>query len=825
MAEEVRPIIKVEVGDSEKSVKGLKKEISDLRDKILNLTKGTDEYNEAVEQLQQNQRDLDNVMALTKKNATALEGSYDALTHQMAQLKKEWRATADEARRADLGKQIDEINNQLKELDASTGNFQRNVGNYVSHWEGMPEVTKDFGTAMREMNESIEPTKQKFEAVGKISSGLASGFAVVQGSMALLGVESESLEKTFVKLQAAMALMQGVKGLGDLVEGVGKARVAFKNFGGEVSIVSKLLGGGGGTAAGGSLVAGCAAAVAAFALVVAAAIAVAGNMDKIKQKLVGFSEADEAAIAAAKLNTELTKLSSQSASEKIVRLKQLSDGYKQLGDNLNSKKKFVNEFADELAEMGIKMTDVNDADKIFIEQTDKYVNALMARAKANAIKDKATEDYKKYLENEAVLEEQLADAIAKRNAGTPDLGFWNSLGQAIVMGSNSEKAAPIETNTQLVNDWSDDIANENVAAAQKALNDAKTAADKALKDAFSAAKLLEEEADAYLTITDDKKGNNSETKTKTADEIRDELVANFLNEPIEIEDVPIEIEDVEFDFDDKGGLYEKLANNRIASIERVAQRELELNKASDLSEEEKAQKELEIKQRLEEEKLRILQEYKTKAKEADDWQSDLELQQDIADQEVAITVAKNEKIIQSEQQRKEKTQKILGDVTESLAAAGQLTQGIMEIAQAKAEEDGEISEQEAKKIKGLQYATASINMLQGAITAFSSAMQLGPIIGPILGGVNAAAVIAMGTANLMKIKNTDITGAASSGAQAAVTPSSNVFGTDIPFSYTKQVTGASEVDALNQDTRVVILESDIQESLKRVSVRENESSF
>ena len=115
--EEIKPIIRVDVGESEQTVKGLKKEISELKDRILNLKKGSDDYNEAVEQLQADQRKLNEVMALTKKEAVAVEGSYDALTHQMSLLKKEWRATADEAKRADLGAQIEEINQQLKDMD------------------------------------------------------------------------------------------------------------------------------------------------------------------------------------------------------------------------------------------------------------------------------------------------------------------------------------------------------------------------------------------------------------------------------------------------------------------------------------------------------------------------------------------------------------------------------------------------------------------------------------------------------------------------------------------------------------------------------------
>ena len=45
--------------------------------------------------------------------------------------------------------------------------------------------------------------------------------------MALMGVENDKLGQTFIQLQAAMAIAQGVGGLGDLVEGMSQAKVAF----------------------------------------------------------------------------------------------------------------------------------------------------------------------------------------------------------------------------------------------------------------------------------------------------------------------------------------------------------------------------------------------------------------------------------------------------------------------------------------------------------------------------------------------------------------------------------------------------------------------
>lgn len=51
------------------------------------------------------------------------------------------------------------------------------------------------------------------EKLGGALQGAASGFAGAQGAMALMGNESEALEKTLVKLQGAMAIAESVRGI------------------------------------------------------------------------------------------------------------------------------------------------------------------------------------------------------------------------------------------------------------------------------------------------------------------------------------------------------------------------------------------------------------------------------------------------------------------------------------------------------------------------------------------------------------------------------------------------------------------------------------
>ena len=58
-----------------------------------------------------------------------------------------------------------------------------------------------------------------FKDVGKTASGLASSLTALKGVQSLLGIENENLQKTFVQLQAGMAIAAGANGIGDVVEG------------------------------------------------------------------------------------------------------------------------------------------------------------------------------------------------------------------------------------------------------------------------------------------------------------------------------------------------------------------------------------------------------------------------------------------------------------------------------------------------------------------------------------------------------------------------------------------------------------------------------
>lgn len=58
----------------------------------------------------------------------------------------------------------------------------------------------------------------KFNALAGSIGGVISGVQAYEGALGLMGVESEAVEQTMLKLQAAMALTQGLQGLGESID-------------------------------------------------------------------------------------------------------------------------------------------------------------------------------------------------------------------------------------------------------------------------------------------------------------------------------------------------------------------------------------------------------------------------------------------------------------------------------------------------------------------------------------------------------------------------------------------------------------------------------
>ena len=183
----VKKSIQIDAGTTVRTVKSLKQEISDLRDELLNLEQGTQEYDEVQKQLQEDVSDLNEVMGAHKEKAEALEGSYNDLQNQLKELKAAWKATNDEAERDVLGQKINELNSKLSSMDQSIGDFHRNVGNYESAWNGLTgvmengeKVTDDLEKGIKAFGTALGMTDKQVDGLSKALKSLKDGFHIAK---------------------------------------------------------------------------------------------------------------------------------------------------------------------------------------------------------------------------------------------------------------------------------------------------------------------------------------------------------------------------------------------------------------------------------------------------------------------------------------------------------------------------------------------------------------------------------------------------------------------------------------------------------------------
>ena len=230
------------------NIKQLKDAVKALRDQMKSLDAGTEQYRQTADKLVQAEYDLKQAMSNQKKDNSALKGSYNDLANQMSALRKVWKETNDEAVRAEYGAQINQLNTELKALDATTGNYQRNVGDYKNQIKDLrvelsklTQVTTEYNAKLlelanvtnqyREQQELVkgasEDTGQRLENMTKIGTGMVAGFSALNAAMGLLGKNTEDVQKAMLKVQQTMALVQGLKGMEGMWKACQKLSVSF----------------------------------------------------------------------------------------------------------------------------------------------------------------------------------------------------------------------------------------------------------------------------------------------------------------------------------------------------------------------------------------------------------------------------------------------------------------------------------------------------------------------------------------------------------------------------------------------------------------------
>lgn len=160
--------------------------------------------------------------------------------------------------------QVDKLNTGLQETEKSVGSLkaqlraaQNEVAAMADKFGATSKEAVEAAKRAGELKDRIGDAKAltdafnpdaKFKALTASLSGVAGGFAAVQGAISLMGVESKDVEKALLKVQSAMAISQGLQAVGESIDSFKQLKtvivdVASKAFGSlKAAIISTGVG-------------------------------------------------------------------------------------------------------------------------------------------------------------------------------------------------------------------------------------------------------------------------------------------------------------------------------------------------------------------------------------------------------------------------------------------------------------------------------------------------------------------------------------------------------------------------------------------------------
>jgi hypothetical protein len=106
---------------------------------------------------------------------------------------------------------------EIKELTVAAQQAVMKFGEFSPEAAKAEKALASARDRMEDFNDRVKAVNpDKFSQINTVVQGVARGFQAAQGAMALFGNESKDLERTMIKLQGAMALAEGLEGLGKI---------------------------------------------------------------------------------------------------------------------------------------------------------------------------------------------------------------------------------------------------------------------------------------------------------------------------------------------------------------------------------------------------------------------------------------------------------------------------------------------------------------------------------------------------------------------------------------------------------------------------------
>lgn len=304
-------------------------------------------------------RELLNILTNETKMINSANDSYQEQSLQLERLRKAYRMLSTEAANSKLGvelqKNIAALDTQVKSVDKSLGQHQRNVGNYVSTWDGM-------GNAINQLT-------REFPA---FSVSLQTGFLAISNNIPILVDQISRIRKENAALRE-----EGLKGV-PVWKQIAKSALSLNTL---LSVGITLL-----TVYGKDI------------------FEWGKNLLSSSSSAKAASEAQRDLSSSTGDYAKALKNSTSSYGENLVTLRNLQAEWNNLGDNLNKQKQFIIDNASEFKKLDVSVTDVNDAENLLVDNTEAFINAMSLRAQAAAAQKLAQEKYTEALQKEIEAE-------------------------------------------------------------------------------------------------------------------------------------------------------------------------------------------------------------------------------------------------------------------------------------------------------------------------------------------------------------------------------------------------------------------------------------
>jgi hypothetical protein len=152
-----------------------------------------------------------------KEEIKAAEAEAKKIAKEFGESSKEAQAAAEKVSKLAQGlDSFKSIKTQIREATQEAVRLAQQFGEFSPEATAAAARVADLKDQMEDFQQKVQALNpDKFNRINTVAKGIANGIQAAQGAMALFGAESEDVQKALLKVQGAMALAQGLEGLGE----------------------------------------------------------------------------------------------------------------------------------------------------------------------------------------------------------------------------------------------------------------------------------------------------------------------------------------------------------------------------------------------------------------------------------------------------------------------------------------------------------------------------------------------------------------------------------------------------------------------------------